>query len=188
MTKNSCPKCKKSKNFLEILVSKPFVSWCIKLICAPESKRTRAYLYKPLPPHIFAEITGSRVSDFSVIIDEKLALTLFSVVLEAEDDGTARTVLYFMSQCMVFFACRCLNCGPFRLFADGWNRHDSRLRFSCGLQDVRLRMSDIHPSSISAFYRSSIWYRYSTCRGCFLLLWGLSKCNGLGLLWDLNSP
>ena len=24
MTKNSCPKCKKSKNVLEILVSKPF--------------------------------------------------------------------------------------------------------------------------------------------------------------------
>ena len=26
MTKNSCPKCKKSKNVLEILVSKPFIS------------------------------------------------------------------------------------------------------------------------------------------------------------------
>ena len=25
MTKNSCPKCKKSKNVLEILVSKPFI-------------------------------------------------------------------------------------------------------------------------------------------------------------------
>ena len=55
------------------------VSWCIKLICAPESKRF-AYLYKPLRPHIFWEITGSKTSDFPVI-DEILALTLFSVVL-----------------------------------------------------------------------------------------------------------
>lgn len=54
------------------------VSWCIKLICAPESKRTFAYLYKSLRPHIFAEIT--KASDLPVI-DEILALTLFSVVL-----------------------------------------------------------------------------------------------------------
>lgn len=56
------------------------VSWCIKLICAPESKKRVAYLYKPLRPHRFAEITGSKASDFPVI-DEILALTLFSVVL-----------------------------------------------------------------------------------------------------------
>ena len=28
MTKNSCPKCKNSKNVLEILVSKPFFCHC----------------------------------------------------------------------------------------------------------------------------------------------------------------
>lgn len=56
------------------------VFWRIKLICALESRRTFAYFYKPLRPQTFAEITGSKTSDFSVL-DEILALTLFSVVL-----------------------------------------------------------------------------------------------------------
>ena len=35
MTKNSCPECKKSKNFLEILVSKPLLTngACDLIIC-----------------------------------------------------------------------------------------------------------------------------------------------------------